>query len=266
MHTYRNLYRRTKSKGPVAAKILLSVLRFDEPVAEIWHMSVRCVTLQRRQLSNRMKKNTEKMAGFFSKQDPIKLSIILIIGCNLLSIFFFMASSSRNVARGQSTAAKETSHNIVQRSERFVPSKPGVKVIHVVKDEKYDWQEPEFTKGFESCPHFSNCMVETHMTTATDAPTVIPRDGAAVVITAQAAATHPNAAWWRRARELRNEDSLWVIQAMLDPYHAPLDFLDDAGFNLTMTYKPDADIFTPHNFWLSDSDNSVRFGMNMQLE
>ena len=206
--------------------------------------------------------NIDKMIpSLLSRHDPIRLSIFLVVAFNLLSVAYFMGSAKTS-ARGEDAVTKEQhAHKIVARSERFVPSKPGVKTIHVVKEAGYDWQEPEFKAGFEECPHFINCAVVEHLTTPTDPPTSLPGSGdaraSAVVVTAQAAAAHPNPAWWARANELRDKRTLWVLQSMLDPFHAPLRFLEDAGFNLTMSYKPDSDIFTPPDFWMSDSANKV---------
>ena len=38
---------------------------------------------------------------------------------------------------------------------------------------------------------------------------------------------------------------------MKSPFELDLDFLTyrSFGFNLTLSYKPDADVFVPYNFW-----------------
>ncbi len=83
---------------------------------------------------------------------------------------------------------------------------------------------------------------------------------------------HRTSTYWSEASSLRGPlPPLWAILAMRSPYELNLDFLtedhyEDAEFefNLTMTYKPDSDVFVPHDFWSWDGDDGGR-GLNPRM-
>lgn len=192
--------------------------------------------------------------GTWFTTDTIKIAISLVLLTNVLSIAYFFTSESS--AENRVLEPPE----ILSRSERFVPSSTEDRVIHIVKEKSFDWHEHEFHIGFEECPHFRNCRVQTHYITNQSVPLSVPHKGDAVVFTVQAASLQKDPSWWTRAADMRSKDLAWVLFSMRNPFEFPLNFMTfrNYGFNFTMTYKPNSDIFTPYNFWLSEGNSSPR--------
>ena len=100
--------------------------------------------------------------------------------------------------------------------------------------------------------------MRTHLVDEQTKPVQLPNAGSLVIFTAQALRLHPISSFWSEAASLRRDPSwpLWAVLAMRSPFELNLDFLTfrNFGFNLTMSYKPDADVFVPYNFWQDNDD------------
>ena len=100
-----------------------------------------------------------------------------------------------------------------------------------------------------------NCKVVEHTLTPSSRPGDIPNYGSLVLFTSQALNVHPSSAFWSEVASERPYYLLWAFHSMLNPHGNAVDFMSfrNYEFNLTLTYKPNSDIFTPYNFWMGEA-------------
>ena len=106
----------------------------------------------------------------------------------------------------------------------------------------------------------SNCKIQEHTISSQTRPSDIPNYGSLVLFTNQALNVHPTSQFWSEVASEKPHYLLWAFHSMLNPYGNDVDFMSfrNYGFNLTLTYKPDSDIFTPYNFWVGQAKPNPR--------